>query len=55
MQDIAAILEAYGKETGLGLGEDSSLDAFVEEHAEALEADLLRHYAVDLLDWHRGP
>ncbi|MEU6389790.1 hypothetical protein [Streptomyces sp. NPDC046939] len=22
MQDIAAILEAYGKETGLGLGED---------------------------------
>ncbi|CAL9506839.1 hypothetical protein SUDANB38_03582 [Streptomyces sp. enrichment culture] len=26
----------------------------VEEHAEALEADLLRHYGVDLLDWHRG-
>ncbi|MFQ6200205.1 hypothetical protein, partial [Streptomyces sp. NPDC000405] len=23
-------------------------------HAEALEADLLRHYGVDLLDWHRG-
>jgi hypothetical protein len=22
MQDVAAILEAYGKETGLGLGED---------------------------------
>ncbi|MEU3606311.1 hypothetical protein AB0E83_12770 [Streptomyces sp. NPDC035033] len=22
MQDIAAVLEAYGKETGLGLGED---------------------------------
>ncbi|WP_327354620.1 hypothetical protein [Streptomyces sp. NBC_01304] len=26
----------------------------MEEHAEALEADLLRHYGVDLLDWHRG-
>jgi hypothetical protein len=26
----------------------------VDEHAEALEADLLRHYGVDLLDWHRG-
>jgi hypothetical protein len=26
----------------------------VEEHAEALEADLLRHYGIDLLDWHRG-
>ncbi|MFE7572418.1 hypothetical protein ACFU76_36690, partial [Streptomyces sp. NPDC057539] len=24
------------------------------EHAEALEADLLRHYGLDLLDWHRG-
>ncbi|GAA1358107.1 hypothetical protein [Streptomyces beijiangensis] len=24
MQDIGAILEAYGKETGLGLGEDSA-------------------------------
>jgi len=27
---------------------------FVDEHAEALEADLLHHYGVDLLDWHRG-
>jgi hypothetical protein len=27
---------------------------FVDEHAEALEADQLRHYGVDLLDWHRG-
>ncbi|MEV0255226.1 hypothetical protein AB0H82_13340 [Streptomyces sp. NPDC050732] len=27
---------------------------FVEEHAEALEADLLRFYGLDLLDWHRG-
>ncbi|MEU8889209.1 hypothetical protein [Streptomyces sp. NPDC048442] len=27
---------------------------FVDEHAEALEADLLRHYGLDLLDWHRG-
>ncbi|MEV5239990.1 hypothetical protein AB0K89_12890 [Streptomyces cinnamoneus] len=26
----------------------------MEEHAEALEADLLRHFGVDLLDWHRG-
>lgn len=26
----------------------------MEEHAEALEADLLRFYGVDLLDWHRG-
>ncbi|GGR88241.1 hypothetical protein GCM10010252_28840 [Streptomyces aureoverticillatus] len=26
----------------------------MEEHAEALEADLLRYYGVDLLDWHRG-
>jgi hypothetical protein len=26
----------------------------VDEHAEALEADLLRHYGVDLLDWYRG-
>lgn len=26
----------------------------VEEHAEALEADLLRYYGVDLLDWYRG-
>ncbi|GAA2395839.1 hypothetical protein GCM10010420_21730 [Streptomyces glaucosporus] len=26
----------------------------VDEHAEALESDLLRHYGVDLLDWHRG-
>ena len=26
----------------------------MDEHAEALEADLLRHYGVDLLDWHRG-
>ncbi|MEV0494783.1 hypothetical protein [Streptomyces atratus] len=26
----------------------------VDEHAEAIEADLLRHYGVDLLDWHRG-
>ncbi|WP_326704062.1 hypothetical protein [Streptomyces cyaneofuscatus] len=26
----------------------------MEEHAEALEADLLRHYGTDLLDWHRG-
>ncbi|MGW0535637.1 hypothetical protein [Streptomyces sp. NPDC003032] len=26
----------------------------MEEHAEALEADLLRHYGVDLLGWHRG-
>lgn len=26
----------------------------MHEHAEALEADLLRHYGVDLLDWHRG-
>ncbi|MEU5642125.1 hypothetical protein [Streptomyces milbemycinicus] len=25
----------------------------MEEHAEALEADLLRYYGVDLLDWHR--
>ena len=24
MQDIASILEAYGRETGLGLGEDSA-------------------------------
>ena len=24
------------------------------EHAEAIEADLLRHYGVDLLDYHRG-
>ncbi|NEA37795.1 hypothetical protein [Streptomyces sp. SID11385] len=30
-----------------------SLDAFAEEHAEALEADLLRHFGLDLLDWHR--
>ncbi|MFI5808097.1 hypothetical protein [Streptomyces sp. NPDC051561] len=27
---------------------------FVDEHAEALEADLIRHYGLDLLDWHRG-
>ncbi|MET8687704.1 hypothetical protein ABZV77_26175 [Streptomyces sp. NPDC004732] len=27
---------------------------FVDEHAEALEADLLRFYGLDLLDWHRG-
>ncbi|MGX1883546.1 hypothetical protein [Streptomyces sp. NPDC055287] len=27
---------------------------FVDEHAEALEADLLRHYGLDLLDWYRG-
>ncbi|MFY7566420.1 hypothetical protein ACOT81_18270 [Streptomyces sp. WI04-05B] len=27
---------------------------FVDEHAEALEADLLRFYGTDLLDWHRG-
>ncbi|WP_405535736.1 hypothetical protein OG787_18025 [Streptomyces sp. NBC_00075] len=27
---------------------------FVDEHAEALEADLLRYYGTDLLDWHRG-
>ncbi len=26
----------------------------MEEHAEALEADLLRHYGVDLLGWYRG-
>lgn len=26
----------------------------MDEHAEALEADLLRHYGIDLLDWHRG-
>ncbi|MFF3750099.1 hypothetical protein ACFYYH_06495 [Streptomyces sp. NPDC002018] len=26
----------------------------MEEHAEALEADLLRYYGTDLLDWHRG-
>ncbi|MFI2210013.1 hypothetical protein [Streptomyces sp. NPDC020141] len=26
----------------------------MDEHAEALEADLLRHYGLDLLDWHRG-
>lgn len=26
----------------------------VEEHAEAIEADLLRHYGTDLLDWYRG-
>lgn len=26
----------------------------MEEHAEAIEADLLRHYGVDLLDWYRG-
>lgn len=26
----------------------------MDEHAEALEADLLHHYGVDLLDWHRG-
>jgi hypothetical protein len=26
----------------------------VTEHAEAIEADLLRHYGVDLLDYHRG-
>ena len=26
---------------------------FVDEHAEALEADLLRYYGIDLLDWHR--
>ena len=26
----------------------------MEEHAEAIEADLLHHYNVDLLDWHRG-
>ncbi|GAA1521693.1 hypothetical protein GCM10009730_31820 [Streptomyces albidochromogenes] len=26
----------------------------MEEHAEALEADLLRHYGLDLLDWYRG-
>ncbi len=26
----------------------------MDEHAEALEADLLRFYGVDLLDWHRG-
>lgn len=26
----------------------------MEEHAEALEADLLRYYGADLLDWHRG-
>jgi hypothetical protein len=25
----------------------------VDEHAEALEADLLRYYGIDLLDWHR--
>ncbi|WP_343242467.1 MULTISPECIES: hypothetical protein [unclassified Streptomyces] len=26
----------------------------MDEHAEALEADLLRFYGLDLLDWHRG-
>lgn len=26
----------------------------MEEHAEAIEADLLSHYGVDLLDWYRG-
>lgn len=26
----------------------------MDEHAEALESDLLRHYGIDLLDWHRG-
>ncbi|MFJ2646407.1 hypothetical protein ACIO1C_06725 [Streptomyces sp. NPDC087420] len=26
----------------------------IDEHAEALEADLLRYYGTDLLDWHRG-
>jgi hypothetical protein len=26
----------------------------VTEHAEAIEADLLRYYGVDLLDYHRG-
>jgi hypothetical protein len=26
----------------------------VTQHAEAIEADLLRHYGVDLLDYHRG-
>ncbi len=25
----------------------------MDEHAEALEADLLRYYGIDLLDWHR--
>ncbi|GAA2469689.1 hypothetical protein ACFPFX_35155 [Streptomyces mauvecolor] len=33
---------------------DHDVSAFAEEHAEALEADLLRHYGVDLPDWHRG-
>ncbi|MFD9485113.1 hypothetical protein ACFWBX_14145 [Streptomyces sp. NPDC059991] len=27
---------------------------YVDDNAEALEAALLRHYGVDLLDWHRG-
>lgn len=36
------------------LGYPHRLGALVDEHAEALEADLLRHYGVDLLDWHRG-